>query len=223
VIFLTVFIWVFSWLDFSSMVWFPSNTREYVIRFWLLIGSLFLLVLSLILVAAGWSIRTAKFGGVWGLALALGVLGFGGTLGSAGLRGMGHPELWWSSSMPMQAHLLEASVSEISNLGMGNDTAAPVVIVGVNSPALEWVLREHQVQVVDALDPSASPYFVITPFEMDPVLVAAYRGQDFSWRLTPMWETTQPADWIRWITIREMPQAGETIILWARDDLFLDK
>jgi hypothetical protein len=123
----------------------------------------------------------------------------------------------------MQAHLLEASVSEISNLGMGNDTAAPVVIVGVNSPALEWVLREHQVQVVDALDPSASPYFVITPFEMDPVLVAAYRGQDFSWRLTPMWETTQPADWIRWITIREMPQAGETIILWARDDLFLDK
>ncbi len=222
VVFLTVFIWVFAWLDFSSMVWFPTNSREYVIRFWLLIGSLFLLVLSLILVAAGWSIRTARVGGVWGLALALGVLGFGGALGSAGLRGMGHPELWWSPSIPMQAHLLEASVSEISELGMGDDTALPVVIVGVDSPALEWTLREHQVQVVDALDASSSPYFVVTPFEMDPVLVAAYRGQDFSWRLTPMWETTLPADWVRWITLREMPQAGETIILWARDDLFLD-
>ncbi len=222
VVFLTVFIWVFSWLDFSSMVWFPTNSREYVIRFWLLIGSLLLLVVSLILVAAGWSIRTARFGGVWGLVLALGVLGFGGTLGSAGLRGMGHPELWWSSSIPMQAHLLEASVREISEFGVGNDTAAPVVIVGIDSPALEWTLRDHQVQVVDALDAGSSPYFVVTFLQNDPVLLAAYRGQDFSWRLTPMWDTSLPADWIRWVTLREMPQAGETIILWARDDLFLD-
>ena len=79
-------------------------------RFWLLIGALFLLVMSLLLVAAGWSIRTARLGGVWGLALALGVLGFGGTLGSAGLRGLDHPELWWSPSIPMQADLLESTV-----------------------------------------------------------------------------------------------------------------
>jgi hypothetical protein len=223
VIFLTVFIWVFAWLDFSSMVWYPTNSREYVIRFWLLIGSLLLLVVSLILVAAGWSIRTAKFGGVWGLVIALGALGFGGTLGSAGLRGMAFPELWWPPSIPAQAHLLEASVREISNLGVGDDTAASVVILGVNSPALEWTLREHQVQVVETVDAASSPYFVVTPFEMDPALVAAYRGQDFSWRQTPVWETTLPADWVRWITLREMPQTAETVILWARDDLFLDK
>jgi hypothetical protein len=222
VVFLTVFIWVFAWLDFSSMVWFPTNSREYVIRFWLLIGSLFLLVLSLILVAAGWSIRTARFGGVWGLVFALGILGLGGTLGTAGLRGMAYPELWWPSSVSMQAHLLETSVSEISNLGVGNDTVAPVMIVGVNSPALEWTLRDHQVQVVDSLDSASSPYFVVTPLEINPTLVSAYRGQDFSWRLTPAWDTTLPADWIRWVTLREMPQTGETIILWVRDDLFLD-
>ena len=68
-----------------------------------------------------------------------------------------------------------------------------------------------------------SPYFVVTPFEMDPALLPAYRGQDFSWRQTPVWETNLPADWVRWITLREMPQTAETIILWARDDLFLDK
>ena len=222
VIFLTVFIWVFAWLDFSSMVWFPTNSQEYVIRFWLLIGSLLLLVISLILVAAGWSIRTAKIGGVWGLALALGIYGFGGTLGSAGLRGMAYPELWWPSSIPEQAHLLEATVREISEFGIGDDTSAPVVIVGVDSPALEWALREHQVQVVDTLDAASSPYFVVTPLETNPTLIAAYRGQDFSWRLTPMWETNLPADWVRWITLREMLRDGETIILWARDDLFLD-
>ncbi len=223
VVFLTAFIWVFAWLDFASMVWFPTDSNEYAIRFWLLIGSLILLVLSLVLVAAGWSVRTARIGGVWGLVIALGVLGFGGALGSAGLRGQTHPELWWPSSIPMQAELLENTVSEISEFGTGEDNSAPVIIVGVDSPALEWTLREHQVQVVDALDAASSPYFVITPFEMDPVLVAAYRGQDFSWQLTPMWDTTLPIDWIRWVTLRDMPQAGETIILWARDDLFLDK
>ncbi|MBI5824056.1 MAG: hypothetical protein HZB18_08525 [Chloroflexi bacterium] len=223
VIFLTAFIWVFAWLDFSSMVWFPTDSQEYIIRFWLLIGSLFLLVLSLILVAAGWSIRTARLGGVWGLVLALGVLGFSGALGSVGLRGLTHPELWWSPSIPMQADLLEATVDEISNFGVGDDTSAPVIIVGIKSPALEWTLREHQVQVVETLDASSSPYFVVTSFETDPVLIAAYRGQDFSWRQTPIWDTTLPIDWIRWVTLREMPQAGETIILWARDDLFFNK
>ncbi len=223
VVFLTAFIWVFAWLDFSSMVWFPSNTSDYLLRFWLLIGSLFLMGLSLVLVAAGWSIRTARLGGVWGLVIALGVLSLGGTLGSAGLRGHAFPELWWSPAIPMQADLLKNTVRNISEMGMGDDTSAPVVIVGVDSAALEWTLREHDVQVVDALDAGTSPYFVITPFEMDPVLVAAYRGQDFSWRQTPIWDAAFPTDWIRWITLREMPQAGETIILWARDDLFLDK
>jgi len=223
VTFLTVFIWVFAWLDFSSLVWYPANTREYVIRFWLLIGSIMLLGLSLILVAAGWSIRTAKFGGVWGLVLALGVFGFGGTLGSAGLRGLAFPELWWPSSIPVQAHLLESTVREVSNIGAGNDTAAAVIIIGLKSPSLEWTLRDHQVQVVDALDVNSSPAFVITPLETDPVLVSAYRGQDFLWQQTPAWDTALPETWIRWITLRDMPQGGESIILWARDDLFLDK
>jgi hypothetical protein len=223
VAFLTAFIWVFAWLDFSGLVWIPADTREYSIRFWLLIGALFLLVLSLLLVAAGWSIRTARIGGVWGLGIVLGVLSFAGTLGSAGLRGLDNPELWWSPSIPMQADLLESSVREISEFGIGDDFSAPVVIAGVDSPALEWALREHDVRVVDSLDVSTSPYFVVTPFQEDPGLVSAYRGQDFSWTQTPMWDlTASSTDWIRWIALREMPQSGDTIILWARDDLFLD-
>ena len=222
VIFLTAFIWVFAWLDFAGLVWIPRESREYLMRFWLLIGALFLLIMSLLLVAAGWSLRIARLGGVWGLALALGVLGFGGTLGSAGLRGLNHPELWWSPSIPMQADLLESTVRDLSEWGMGDDFSAPVIIAGINSPALEWTLREHDVKVVKSLDISSSPYFVVTPFQTDPVLVSAYRGQDFAWRQTPMWNETLSTDWIRWIALRDMPQDGETIILWARDDLFID-
>ena len=224
VIFLTAFIWAFAWLDFSGMVWLPTDSQEYIMRFWLLIGALFLIVLSLLLVSAGWSLRIARIGGVWGLSLALGVLGFGGALGSAGLRGSNHPELWWLPSIPTQADLLQATVSDLSEWGMGNDNAAPVLIAGLDSPALEWALREHQVLVVETLDISSAPYFVITPLQDNPILASAYRGQDFIWRQTPLWNLALPQEWIRWVALREMPQTGEgeAIILWARDDLFLD-
>ena len=191
VVFLTAFVWVFAWLDFSGMIWIPTDSREYIVRFWLLIGALLLLVFSLLLIAAGWSIRTARIGGVWGLALALGVLGFGGALGSAGLRGLANPELWWSPSIPMQADLLQKTVSDMSEWSMGDDNAAPVIIAGVNSPALEWTLREHHVVIAESLDISSSPDFVITPLQDDPTLSASYRGQ------------------------------SGVIILWVRDDLFL--
>lgn len=222
VVFLTVFIWVFAWLGFAGMNWFQPDTREYLLRFWMLIGALGLLVLSLVLIAAGWSVRIARLGGIWGLAIALGALGLGGAFGAAGLRGLNFPELWWLPKVPVQADLLRDSINQLSELGKGNDYAGQVVIVRLDSPALEWALRSHPVQVVDALDPVSSPDFVITPYEMDPALVAAYRGQDFAWSQTPLWKAAVPNMWLRWITLRDMPQTGETIILWARDDLFLD-
>lgn len=221
--FLTVFIWLFAWMGFSGMAWIPAGTSEYALRMWMLIGSLVLLVLSLLLVAAGWSIRTAQFGGIWGMVVALGILGFSGAFGSAGLRGMNSPEMWWLPAAPAQAELLQATVREISEFGMGDDFSAEVVIVGLDIPSLEWALRDHPVQVVAALDVVSSPRFVITAFEMNPTLVAGYRGQDFLWRQTPSWGSAVSTSWTRWVTLREMPQSGETIMLWARDDLFLDK
>jgi len=222
VVFLTVFLWAFTWLDLSGMVWSPADTSQYSLRFWLLIGAVFLFILSLLLVAAGWSIRVARIGGVLGLTIVLGLFGLGGALGSAGFRGLSHPELWWPSSIPVQADLLQSTVRDMSDWSVGNKFSAPIVIAGLHSPALEWVLRQHQVTVVDVLDVSSSPDFVITPFENNPVLVAAYRGQDFSWSQTPSWNVTLPTDWVRWVALREMPQTGDTIILWVRDDLFID-
>jgi len=222
VILLMIFISIFAWLDFSGLVWIPANTRDYLTRFWLLIGSIFLLGLSLVLVAAGWSARTARFGGVWGLVCVMGIFGLSGLIGSTGMRGLSHPELWWPPSIPMQADLLDQTVRQVSQLGIGNDFSAPVQIEKINSPALEWTLRRREVQSVDSLDSSSSPDLVITTSQSDPTLVAGYRGQDFNWRQTPLWDVATSGDWIRWVVLREMPFSGETIVLWARDDLFLD-
>lgn len=224
VVLLTIFIWVFAWLGMAGINFLPINTPEYAVRIWMLLGSLLLLLVSLILVAAGWSIRIARIGGVWGLAFGLGVMSLSGMFGSAGLRGPNAPELWWQPGIPLQAGLIRDTVNQVSDLGRGNDHIATVTILGIDSPALEWTLRENPVQVQDALDELNPPDIVITPFEANPVgLESAYRGQDFIWRRTPIWAYADTPTWLRWVSLREMPQSQEYIILWAKSDLFLDE
>ncbi|MFN3490710.1 MAG: hypothetical protein ACK40V_00670 [Anaerolineales bacterium] len=220
---LTVFIWVFAWLGFAGMTWYPADSQQYALRFWMLLGSLVLLALSLLLVAAGWSARTARIGGVWGFVIALGTLMLGGTFGAAGLRGFNAPELWWQNKIPAQADLLRETANQVSEFYTGDDTSASVVILGVDSASLVWSLREFDVQIAASLDPAAAPDIVITRFENNPALMAAYRGQDFNWRQTYLWHVSPFDVWVRWITLREISYAGESIILWARDDLFLDR
>ena len=127
-----------------------------------------------------------------------------------------------TDSKPVQAELLLASVKDISEFSLGHDQSQAALIVGINSPALEWALRNHSVKVVSVLDPQSSPPLFITPVLDDPGLPAAYRGQDFTWRAQPQWEIAQTADWISWLVFRKLPAENETIILWARDDLFPD-
>ena len=220
-ILLTAFLWIFGWLNFTSLVWLSAGAAGYNLRVWLVIGSFILLAFSLLLVAFGWSIRIAQLGAVWGLGLGLGMLGLAGTFGVMGLRGMSNPELWWQEDIPKQAYLLEGTVDDLSEWGRGYDNALPVLIYGVDSPALEWALREHQPETVETLDIASAPELVITNGAGDPVLAASYRGQDFTWKLTTSWELAQPGDWLRWLAYREMTQTGENIILWAREDLFL--
>jgi hypothetical protein len=224
VVLLTLFIWVFAWIGLAGINFLPVGTPDYQLRAGMLVGSLLLLVVSLLLVAAGWSIRIARIGGIWGMAIGLGALSLSGMFGSAGLRGINSPEMWWLPGVPLQAGLVRDTVSQVSELGRGNDHVASVAILGLNSPALEWALRENPVQVIDSIDPVNAPDFVITPYQTNlPSLTSAYRGQDFIWRQTPIWGYADAAAWFRWVSLREMPQSRELIILWAKSELFLDE
>lgn len=223
VTFLTIFIWVFAWLGFAGLTWFPEGTDEYALRFWMLIGSLVLLILSLLLVAAGWSTRIARIGGVWGLTISLSILALGGTLGSAGLRGLNAPELWWQDKIPAQADLLRQTAQQVSEFYTGDDNSASIAILGIDSPALLWSLREFDVQTAQTADATLTPDIVITPFQDYPIISSTYRGQDFNWRQTPLWNVSPINAWFRWVTLREISYGGEAIILWARDDVFIDK
>jgi hypothetical protein len=191
-------------------------------RYTILLGASLILVVCLTLVAFGWSARTARVGVTWSFSLFLGIYTLAAAGGTSGMRMQSGVELWSPDQSPTHAKLLLSSLNDISLFSRGHIESEPVTIVGITSPALEWTLRNHEVEIVSTLDPQVAPPIVITPLMDDLSLPSAYRGQDFTWRQPPIWEAVGPPDWIKWLVYRQLPRETETIILWARDDLFPD-
>lgn len=202
---------------FGRLVELPTGPR-YVI----LIGATVILVVCINLVAFGWSPRTARLGSTWSFSLFLGVYAFATAWGTSGQRTPGGVELWTMDQPPVQEELLIKSIDDISLFSRGHIDSQPVTVMGVNSPSLEWALRNHDVKTVTVLDPLDSPPIIITSLMNELGLPSAYRGQDFTWRRPPSWNNIQGPDWVKWLVYRQLPRETETIILWARDDLFPD-
>ena len=191
-------------------------------RYVILYGASAILVVSIMMVGYGWSPRTARLGATWSFVIFLGIYSLAAAWGASGFRSPNGVELWSPDPKPLQADLLLASVNDISEFSLGDVNSQPVTIMGINSPALEWVLRNRAVEVVSALNSQVAPPLVITQPMDDLHLPSAYRGQDFVWRETPLWDQIRTPDWWSWLVYRQLPKENETIILWARDDLFPD-
>jgi hypothetical protein len=230
VVIAVVILVVYIWFNVSNIALNPYQVPTTVPilgvvqnpRYFVLFGSLLILLVSIGLVALGWSARTARLGATWSFVIFFGIYSIAAAWGASGMRDPGGVELWLPDSRPLQADLLDASMAELSDMSRGPVAAEPLTIFGVSSPALEWVLRNYQVNVVPTLDPQVAPPIVITSLMNDLALPSAYRGQDFIWRQTPQWDSTQNPDWLKWFVFRQLPTSDETIILWARDDLFPD-
>jgi len=222
---------IYIWFNVSNIAVNPYNQIPAVLpifgevqnpRYVVLYGASAILIVCIAMVGFGWSARTARLGMTWSFTIFLGFYSLAAAWGASGLKNVNGVELWTPDQKPLHADLLLASVNEISEFSLGHVDSQPVTIMGIDSPALEWALRNHQVEVVSTLDPQVAPPVVITP-RMDALsLPSAYRGQDFTWRQTPMWGEIQNPDWWSWLVYRQLPKEDETIILWARDDLFPD-
>jgi hypothetical protein len=209
-------------LSATALPLFGQNIQLAGAAYMVLLGAFLIIVLCVAFVAFGWSARTAWLGTTWAFVIFLGVYSLGAAWGASGVRAQNGVELWTPDPPPGQADLLLASIDDASEFSLGHDRSQPVTVMGIDSPALEWVLRDRSVELVSALDPQVAPPIVITPIMGDLGLPAAYRGQDFTWRQRPFWEQIQNPDWIRWLVFRQLPRENETIILWVRDDLFPD-
>ena len=219
---LTAILLIFAWLDLAGLLWDMPGTERGNLRMVMLVGALLLLVVSLLLVAVGWSLRVARLGGVWGVVVALGLGTLAAGLGAGHIRAEYSSEMWDAGAYPAHADLLAATAGELSEWGVGIENGLPITISGLDSPAVLWALHRHELTVVDALDASTAPAILVTPLQNEPVLAASYRGQDFTWNQRPAWDTVGFNEWLRWAVLREMPQNFDTILLWARSDLFID-
>jgi hypothetical protein len=220
---LTVVILVFIWINFLGLLQTPGGSPQAALRTWLLFGSFFLLFISIMLVAVGWSIRSARFGAIWGLTVALGLYSMGAMTSAAGLRLLpDSSDLWRPGSNLPEADLLQLTVEQMSDWSKNNINSQPVTIAGLDAPALRWLLRGHTVLITTALDVSSAPPILITASKNNPALAARYRGQDFVWRLDPVWSQTSLSDWIRWLGFHQVPENSFKLIVWVRSDLFID-
>jgi hypothetical protein len=89
---------------------------------------------------------------------------------------------------------------------------------------MRWVLRNYpQAQFTAGLKMGELPSVIITRQEGEaPQLSTSYRGQDFVWWQQPGWSGVLPTPILPWLTFREAEIKNETVILWARSDLFPD-
>jgi hypothetical protein len=139
-----------------------------------LLGAILIIILCVSFVAFGWSARTAWLGTTWAFVLFLSAYSLGAAWGSSGMRAQNGVEFWSPAQPPVQADLLLSTVDDISEFSVGHAQSQPVTVMGIDSPALQWVLRNRQVETISTLDPQVAPPIVITPFMDNLGLPAAY-------------------------------------------------
>jgi hypothetical protein len=88
---------------------------------------------------------------------------------------------------------------------------------------LRWAIRDFSnAKFVAALTPGSSPSLAITASKDKPALNADYRGKDFVMSSSAPWSIMVGEDWLKWLAWNQVTPQNDTIVLWARNDLFPD-
>jgi hypothetical protein len=180
-----------------------------------------LLILSLALVAFGWSVNVAVRGGLWGLMAAALLFTINATTSAGAIRANQVATPWSPGTQPGQQAFMLETIKDLSTLAAGSPEALDVTVYGVETPSLRWLLRDQKATYVSGLVPDSAPSVVISPDDSGLSLGSGYRGQDFVLEATPNWVTASRADWLKWLAKREMPTDSRRVILWVRSDLFM--
>ncbi len=210
---------------------FPINRLDWV-HLAAILSTLLLIGLVFWLVNIAWTRRAAYQGLALGWIMAMLIFTLAGTFGSA--FSLPHSqifrqELWRSYPQIGDTDLLLNTIHDLSswNSGNVNDLA---VTMAVDSPALQWLLRgqqsltilpEENALAILATQDQPHPALLITRQVADkPSGTTAYRGSDFNWWIPPPWSANALLNPLDWILYRRAAWQPETILLWARGDLF---
>jgi hypothetical protein len=221
---ITTAILTLAFLNYSTLALVPLDAAALQLRWWVELGLIALLSICIAMMAFGWSIATARQAGLWASLIVLSVYTISSAMASAGLRTYRTVELWSSSPVIVQDETLIRQMNDLSRWKAGMNGALDVSIVELdNSPALHWILRDWPLTVSSGSGISGMPAIVIASTQFPSTsLETTYRGQDLTWRKYPGWNQGLLGDWLRWSILHDYPSGEENIILWVRNDVFID-
>jgi hypothetical protein len=197
-----------------------SLTEQPQVRVIAIIGAMILMVLTGVMMGIGWSWSAARVGAVLGIGLGMVLYSIAVMSSAAGFSRGSTAELY-RAAPPRDAGVLMQTVHDLGLQKNGNRHILQGIVENIDSPALEWSLRDmDSFGVVSALPVGTQPEVVITRSQVTLASAGSYRGQDFTWAQEPAWELLTPREWINWLLYRKIPQTLPDLILWARGDLF---
>ncbi len=220
---LVVILLVFTWLNFVHLS--SPGTGEVAASLLTLKVSIYaalvLLVLVTLMVGWGWMWDVAANGLLIGVGLFLTAFTLSGAWHATYLSWNPSGEALRESPYISQGDLLYQTVLQMDHWNTPAGTSLDLSVVGVDSPALRWLLRDYVgVRFVDVVPAGTSPSMIITPVEQQPQLAASYSGQDFNLEQSANWHALAEDDWSRWWVVHTTPVTNRAVILWVRTDLF---
>ncbi len=209
------------WYSLASISRLQGDETGRLMRYVVIIGILALGALMTILIQLGWSWEVARNGLAWGVLGGLALFSISTLWSTAYLRANLPQEIWTKSPGIGKIDLFTKTLTDISLQNTGRPDSIDIVSE-VGDASMRWALRGFsKTEYVEKYSENNLPSILITRQTQDsPALLAAYRGQDFAWWLTPGWNGPLPDDFVSWLTFRNAPVQQASIILWARSDRF---
>lgn len=210
-------------VDGANYMIYPEETQQkLVVRSLLVVGGLLLVGITYFLVGYTWNVSIAQNAMMAGVGFYLVVFGLLGTSWHSAFLGVEQEaEIWHQSSVLVDGDRVLETISDISEMNHGQRVNQPIMIVGINSPALEWHLRDHEVQTVQSLTSTESPEMIITNLIDAQMWTAEYTGQDFRLSTTQNWSLFSLQEWLSWTIFHKVEITNDDMaILWVRTDQF---
>ncbi len=220
---LVVILLVFAWLNFVHLANPDPNATKAqldVIKVSIYAAFALLLVVTL-LIGWGWLWEVASSGLLFGLGIVLAAFTLSGAWQVTGLGRAPANIPLRDSPYIAQGNLLYQTALQMDDWNTPAGTDLDLAVVGVDLPALRWLLRNYEgARYTDILPAGTSPSMLITPIQTAPQLASSYTGQDFILQQSPDWNMLVQGNWKSWWVVRKAPVDDHQVIFWVRSDLF---
>jgi hypothetical protein len=211
----------FIWMKLASLLVLTPETADHQLAIAALLGATILIAFTSILIGWGWSWDVAKFGLAASILLVFAIFSLGMGRRASGWDNFQKADLLSSEPKIQESDIVVATIEDISLQNGGIKNAIDISVVDFEKPSLKWLLRDFpNSKFVQVLAPGASPSLIITSAEEIVQAPAEYRGQDFSWGTTTPWSLLSIKEWMQWLAFGDAFTQHESVILWARNDLF---